>query len=86
LVGDPEKYRTIDQGHSLPKHRQNGLPRDEARQALLSHYTRLGNMDTSRLSDEEKTCIHVRQANLKTGVGLYAKMQAGALGLPAEFA
>lgn len=54
IVDDKTKYRIVDQAHSLPKNRKKGLPYDEARQALSSHYARLNNLDKARLSGEEK--------------------------------
>lgn len=80
LVADPGQYRTVNETHSLPKNRRGGLPRDEARQAMASHHTRLGNMDKSRLTAEEKNVIEARKASLKVGANLYAKMQAKAIG------
>lgn len=63
LVADPTQYRTVNEAHSLPKNRRSGLPYDEARQAMASHHTRLGNMDKSRLTIEEKAIIEVRKAS-----------------------
>lgn len=81
LVTDPVQYRTVNEAHSLPKNRRGGLPHDEARQAMASHHTRLGNMDKSRLTAEEKGVIEARKASLKVGANLYAKMQAAAIGV-----
>ncbi len=53
LVNDPVQYKVINEAYSLSKHRKGGLPYDEARQAMASHYTRLGNLDKSRLTDIE---------------------------------
>lgn len=81
LVGDPPQYRTVNEAHSLPKNRRGGLPYDEARQAMASHYTRLGNMDKARLTLEEKAVIEARKGGLKAGRKLYEAMQAKALGV-----
>lgn len=80
LVADPDQYRTVNEAHSLPKNRRGGLPHDEARQAMASHHARLGNMDKSRLTADEKGVIEARKASLKVGANLYAKMQAKAVG------
>ncbi|MDR0780661.1 MAG: hypothetical protein LBF16_08200 [Pseudomonadales bacterium] len=81
FVADPTQYRIVDEAHNKPKHRINGVPRDEARQAFHSQHTRLTNLDKSRLSAAEKAVIGARQNNLKIGADLYQKMQANALGL-----
>lgn len=83
LVADPAQYRTVNEAHSLPKNRRGGLPYDEARQAMASHYTRLGNMDKSRLTADEKGVIDARKASLKAGRKLYEQMQGKALGVAA---
>ncbi|EJF82665.1 hypothetical protein [Bartonella rattimassiliensis] len=81
IVSDHEKYDVINKGHSLPKHRKSGLPYDEARQAMASHYARLGNLDKSRLTSIEKSIIDVRKNNVKVMQKLYEKMQAKAIGI-----
>ncbi len=81
LVSNPEKYDAINRGHSLSKHRKGGLPYDEARKAMASHYTRLGNLDKARLTDIEKSIIDVRRENIKAMQKLYEKMQAKAIGI-----
>jgi len=83
LVGDTEKYRLIDQGHSLPKKRQAGLPFDDARQALASHHARLDNLDKSRLDDEEKYLIDTRKTAIFNARQLYIARQTQALGVSA---
>ncbi|GAA4664330.1 hypothetical protein [Bartonella pachyuromydis] len=81
LVSNPEKYDAVNRGHSLPKHRKGGLPYDEARKAMSSHYTRLGNLDKARLTSVEKSIIDVRRDNMKVMRKLYEKMQAKAIGI-----
>ncbi|MDR1163499.1 MAG: hypothetical protein LBM17_06680 [Candidatus Accumulibacter sp.] len=81
IVANPDKYRTIDEGHSLPKNRKGGLPFDEARQALASHLARLDNMDKSRLDDDEKEIIDARKIAVSSATKLYAERQAKTLGL-----
>ncbi|GHT84159.1 hypothetical protein FACS1894116_14140 [Betaproteobacteria bacterium] len=81
LVADKGKYSLIDEGHSLPKRREKGLPLDEARQAFKSHYARLGNLDKSRLSDDEKAIIDARKSNILNAGKRYAQRQAKILGI-----
>ena len=80
-VQDPERYRHVDQDRALPRQRVRGLPKDDARQALSSHQTRLLNMDRSRLSDAEKKTLDVRRGNLRQAEKLYVAAQAKALGV-----
>ncbi|PIT68492.1 hypothetical protein CER18_06780 [Bartonella tribocorum] len=79
IVSEPEKYDVINKGHSLPKHRKGGLPYDEARQAMASHYARLGNLDKARLTSIEKSIIDVRRENIKAMQKFYEEMQARAI-------
>ncbi|GAA5098175.1 hypothetical protein GCM10023260_08420 [Bartonella acomydis] len=79
LVSNPEKYDAINRGHSLPKHRKGGLPYDEARKAMSSHYTRLGNLDKAHLTSVEKSIIDVRRDNMNVIRKLYEKVQAKAI-------
>ncbi|GHT86932.1 hypothetical protein AGMMS49543_21390 [Betaproteobacteria bacterium] len=81
LVDDPSQYRLVDATHRFPKNRKGGLPWDEARQALGSHYTRLDNLDKSRLSDDEKATIEARKHNIFQAGKLYAGRQAITLGV-----
>jgi len=81
IVGDLEQYRVIDRAHSLKKNRENGLPLDEARQALNSHHARLGNLDKSRLDDDEKHIIDARKTAFAHARKLYAERQAKTLAL-----
>jgi hypothetical protein len=81
IVDDPDKYPVVDQAHSLPKNRKNGLPFDEARQALASHGTRLDNLDKSRLDDNEKMIVKARKSNILQADRLYAERQAKTLGV-----
>ncbi|PKP67748.1 MAG: hypothetical protein CVT83_07890 [Alphaproteobacteria bacterium HGW-Alphaproteobacteria-5] len=81
IVDDRDRYRTVDQAHSLPKNRKGGLPLDEARQALASHYTRLTNMDKSRCDDAEKKIIEARKSAIWEAGKLYAARQATSLGI-----
>ncbi|WP_254475489.1 hypothetical protein [Bartonella sp. B1098] len=81
LVGDSVQYKVINEAYSLSKNRKGGLPYDEARQAMSSHYTRLENLDKSRLTSIEKSIIDVRKENIKAMQKLYEKMQAKAIGV-----
>lgn len=81
IVDDATQYNLVDQTHSLPRNRKGGLPWDEARQALSSHYTRLSNLDKSRLSDDEKAIIDARKSNVFKAGKLYAQRQAKTLGV-----
>jgi hypothetical protein len=83
IVDSRTKYRAVDQAYSLPKNRKGGLPFDEARQALASHYTRLNNMDKSRLGDDEKKVIDARKSAIFNAGKLYAERQAKSLGIEA---
>jgi hypothetical protein len=82
LVRDPIAYRVIDEGHSRPKNRVGGVPKDEARQFFHSHATRLLNLDRSRLSPEEKQLLDQRKVNMRAATGLYEGLQRDAMGLP----
>lgn len=79
MVDDPVQYKVVNCAYSLPKNRRAGLPFDEARQALASHQARLGNMDKSRLDDEEKGIIDARRAVMQAAGHLYAARQAASL-------
>lgn len=81
IVDDPEKYRSVDQAHSLPKNRKGGLPLDDARQAFSSHYARLLNQDKSRLTDEEMKILEARKLNMWKAEKLYTERQAKTLGV-----
>ncbi|MDR0997135.1 MAG: hypothetical protein LBL69_05690 [Zoogloeaceae bacterium] len=81
IVDDATRYAPVDSAYSLPKHRENGLPKDQARQAFKSHHARLSNMDKSRLSDSEKAVIEARKANLLEAAKHYALRQAKTLGI-----
>lgn len=82
IVDDPQKYKAVDEAHSLPKNRQRGLlPLDEARQGFKSHFVRLVNMDKSRLDDDEKKIIDARKSMISTVQKLYMARQANTLGV-----
>lgn len=81
MVDDPVQYRVVNRAYSLPKNCRAGLPMDEARQALASHQARLGNMDKSRLDDEEKGIIDARRAVMQAAGRLYAARQSAVLGV-----
>lgn len=83
-VGDAARYRALDDDHRLPRNRKGGLPNDEARQALRSHYTRLNNMDKARLGDVEKQIIDARKSNIFQAEKLYKDRQAKVLGLDGQ--
>ena len=84
IVDDKKKYEIVDQAHSLKTNRKNGLPYDEARQALSSHLSRLANLDKSRLTDEEKKVIEVRRLAISAAEKLYIARQAETLGADLE--
>jgi hypothetical protein len=48
---------------------------------MASHYTRLGNMDKSRLTADEKAIITARKKNVEAARKLYERMQAKAIGM-----
>jgi len=77
LVTDKARYRVVDQLHNIPKTRKGepSLPLDAARLALAGHYTRLDNMDRSRLSEEEKEALDTRKAYMRAALGLYIDLQ-----------
>jgi len=75
LVSNKEKYRIVDQSHSLAKNRKAGLPFDEARQALASHLARLMNLDKSRLDEMDKQLIDVRKAVITNAIECYTQRQ-----------
>lgn len=81
IVDNPMRYRAVDEAYSLPRNRKGGVPNDEARQALRSHYTRLNNMDKSRLGDMEKQIIDARKSNIFQAEKLYEERQVKALGI-----
>ncbi|ALE03500.1 hypothetical protein [Bartonella ancashensis] len=81
IVVDPVKYQIINEAYEFSKNRKKGLPYDEARQTLASHYTRLNNLDKARLTIEEKSVIDARKRNMKIGRQLYEQMQAKILGV-----
>jgi len=81
LVANAETYRIVDQSHSMAKNRKAGLPFDEAKQALASHYTRLENLDKSRLDETEKETIEARKTLIAQAIAYYAQRQAHILGL-----
>ena len=83
IVQDSARYRAIDQAHSLPRNRKAELPFDEARQALRSHAARLGNLDKSRLTDEEKQLLDARKAAIFAAEKCYIERQQNALRLEA---
>jgi len=79
LVGNPASYAFINQGHSLRKKRDHGLPLDDARTALASHHARLQNMDKSRLDEDEKQFVEARKAAMSAAIKCYAALQTAAL-------
>lgn len=85
LASNPAQYKTVNEAYSLSKNRKGGLPYDEARQAIASHYARLGNLDKSRLTSIEKSIIDVRKENMTVMRKLYEKMQAKAIGIDFSF-
>jgi len=81
-IDDEARYAIIDQAHSLKQKRMNGLPRDDARTALASHIGRLGNMDKSRLEEEEKDLVDARKAAMKVAEECYIALQEQMLRVP----
>ena len=76
---DPEKYRFINETHTLNKNRKGDLPYDEARQALRSHMTRLNNLDTSRMDEAEREILEQRKINIQIAEDVYIALQKTAL-------
>ena len=76
---DPEKYRFINETHTLSKNRKGDLPYDEARQAIRSHMTRLNNLDTSRMDEAEREILEQRKENIQTAEEAYIPLQKTAL-------
>jgi len=81
LVNSKEKYSIVNQSHSMAKNRKAGLPFDEARQALASHYTRLTNQDKSRLDEDDKQLIDARKTLMANAIELYTQRQAQILAI-----
>jgi len=81
LVKNQEKYRIVDQSHSMAKNRKAGLPFDEARQALASHLARLLNLDKSRVDETDKQIIRARKVVISNAMARYAQRQAHILGI-----
>ncbi|GHU34765.1 hypothetical protein AGMMS50256_28850 [Betaproteobacteria bacterium] len=79
IVDDKNRYEGVNKSHILPRNREKDLPLDEARQAFKSHYTRLNNLDKSRLSADEKSIIDTRKSNILNAGKLYAQRQAKTL-------
>jgi len=83
-VADKARYAIIDRAHSLKQKRVNGFPKDDARTALASHIGRLGNMDKSRLEEEEKDLVDARRAAMKVAEECYTALQEQMLGEPQQ--
>ena len=81
FVDDPEKYKAVNNAHSLSKNRNRGLTLDEARQSFRSHRARLGNQAKTRMDDIEKQIIHARRTALGAAERGYIKRQARTLGV-----
>lgn len=81
IIADKSRYQFVAEVYSRPRNRKNGLPLDEARQALASHHGRLENMDKSRLDEDEKAIVEARKAAMKTANDLYIALQEKALGM-----
>ena len=81
---DPEKYRFINETHTLNKNRKGDLPYDEARQAIRSHMTRLNNLDTSRMDEAEREILEQRKENIQTAEEAYIPLQKTALNIKDE--
>lgn len=79
IVTDKAAYQIVGKVYSRPKSRKNGLPFDEARQALASHRARLANMDKSRLADEEKELVDARRDAVSLAEKQYIEWQEQAL-------
>ncbi|MDE0156993.1 MAG: hypothetical protein OXI88_22525 [Gammaproteobacteria bacterium] len=61
------------------RNRIGGLPRDEARQFLKSHRSRLENLEKARLMGIDKALIGVRKKNLAMASASYIELQEIAL-------
>ena len=81
IIADKSRYQFVAEVYSRPRNRKNGLPLDEARQALASHHGRLENMDKSRLDEDEKAIVEARKAAMKMANDLYIALQEKALGM-----
>ncbi len=84
MVSNSDQYDVINRGHSLAKHRKGGLPYDEARKTMASHYTRLKNLDKGCLTDIEKSILDMQMNNIKVMRKIYENMQAKAINLDAK--
>lgn len=82
-VRDPGAYKAIADGHTRPRNRIGGLPKDEARQFFKSHRSRLENLDKARLMGLDKALIAVRKKNLDVVSTAYIELQHNALAEPA---
>ena len=84
--GDPERYREIAASFQRPKNRIEGLPNDEARQALKAHAKELRAIHEAMpfgrgpFHEDLSRLLEVRQANLRQADRLYTGLQRQTLG------
>ena len=81
IVDDPEQYRIINEDHTFPRNRRQGLPLDEARQAFGSHRARLRNYLKVDLEEAKKQVIQARIKALSVVEKDYIERQAKTLGV-----
>nr|WP_275065421.1 hypothetical protein [Bartonella sp. AU15XJBT] len=81
LVGDPAQYQFINETHSLPKNRKDGLPYDEGRKAMVWHYKWLEDTGLCFSTSIELSINEARKDNMKVIQKLYEQMQAKAIGV-----
>ena len=81
-VRDPDKYREIASYYTLSQDlvRHLNLPKDAAHKFFGSHRTRLDNMETGPLEEEQTVLLNVRRANVRLAWELYIDLQRRALG------
>ena len=83
-VRDPDKYREIASYYTLSRDlvRHSDLPKDAAYKFFGSHGTRLDNVETAPLEEEQTALLDVRRANVKLAQKLYIELQRQALAEP----
>jgi hypothetical protein len=84
LLAEPDGYQRFVnmafEQHTMRDSRD--LPKDGARQAFLSHDTRLRNNDRSKSNDLEKAINHARLQNIRIAKNLYIERQQQVLSEP----
>ena len=80
-VKTPETYKEIDEAHQSRKRRSASIPLDEAREFFKGHNARLMNLKKANLSEEEKSLLDVRRANIRIAEKGYIQQQKITLGI-----